>query len=140
MKIFEELEAIWPEEERETYQKLLAENDILFKTMKDEYQYLQEIIQEFDKDEVKSELSRGGMWLFVHNRFSELIILKGWNVEKEGKYRILYKKIPETPMISIRMEVEVDVPLINMITLINEIELWNLWVPFIKKSHEVSLG
>jgi len=62
---------------------------------------------------------------------------QGWTVEKNGDLKVWYKKLPNSHSISVRMEAEIDIPLINMITLIYEVQLWPLWIPFLNKTQEI---
>lgn len=57
-----------------------------------------------------------------------------WISEKEGNIHISYKKVKNTPTISIKCESIIDVPLFDFLTLIYETDLYPDWVPFCKSS------
>ena len=40
---------------------------------------------------------------------------------------------------TLRMEAEIDVPVMHLISMINEVELWKLWNPIMNKTAEVFL-
>ena len=46
--------------------------------------------------------------------------------------------IPGTQLLTLKLEGVIDVPLLNLLTLIYEIELWDQWVPFLNKPFEVN--
>jgi hypothetical protein len=64
---------------------------------------------------------------------------EGWTTESIGKdLTTKYKKIPRTALISLRFEAILDIPLINVLTLLYEIDLYNEWIPFLTKSDMLS--
>jgi len=68
----------------------------------------------------------------------ELADSQDWKVEKATEtVNISYKQIEGTKLITLKMEGEIDVPLLHLLTLIYEIDLWDQWVPFLKKPVEL---
>jgi len=110
--ILEGLDKNLSQEEKERFQEFLKQNQTLLQNVKTDIQYMELVLKELKLNE-------------------------DWNVEKNGELKVWYKKMPNTNSISLRMEAEVDIPLINMITLINEVELWPLWIPFVSKTQEI---
>jgi len=108
----ESLKAHLTPEEKARFDEFLKREEKIITDIKHDNQYLHELIKELDYDE-------------------------GWTVERSGDLKILFKKDPATNIISLRMEAEVEIPLINMITLINEVDLWPHWVAFVRKATEV---
>jgi hypothetical protein len=97
----------------ETIESILKTEKKLFETIKNEHAYMKKILQEMEdpKDWTSDSLS--------------------------SAVKISYKYIPNTELISLKMEAEVDVSIQIMMTLINEISLWSHWFPFIKKTSQV---
>jgi len=94
-------------------ESILEKEKKLFDTIKAEYNYMQKILGELDVND-------------------------GWIADSVGAdAKFFYKQIPNTEMVSIKLDIEADVPLQNMLTLINEIDLWSHWVPFMKRSSQV---
>jgi len=99
-------------EEKERFEDFLKQNEALLKNIKEDHEYME------------------------HN-LVELTVDEGWNVEKSGNLKVWYKKAENTNSVSLRLEAELDIPLINMITLIYEVDLWPLWIPFVSKTQEI---
>jgi len=110
----ESLKANLTPEEKARFDEFLKREEKIIADIKQDHQYLNEILKELDNDE-------------------------GWTVERNDGLKVLYKKDSATGLISLRMEAEIEIPLINMITLINEVDLWPHWVPFIRKQAEVKV-
>jgi len=71
---------------------------------------------------------------------SEIVLDEGWITEKANDQVVVkYKYIPNTELISIKIEGVVDCPLINLLTLIYETELYNLWVPFLSQAEQLKI-
>jgi len=85
----------------------------LFETIQSEHSYMTKILGQLKDDE-------------------------GWTADSIGpNAKFHYKYIPNTEMVSLKLDLNVDVPLQTMLTLINEIDLWSHWAPFMKKTCQV---
>lgn len=69
---------------------------------------------------------------------SEFSDTSDWITEQEGNVKISYKKIPDTPTISLMLESVIDVPMFNFITLLYETDLYPEWVPFCKHTNTLT--
>jgi len=111
LQLCESLKAHLTPEEKARFDEFLKREELLIADIKHDNQYLEVLVKELHVDE-------------------------GWTVERSGDLKVLYKK-DSTGIVSLKMEAEVDIPLINMITLINEVDLWPHWVAFVRKAIEV---
>jgi hypothetical protein len=94
-------------------ESILDKEKKLFDTIKAEYGYMKKVVGELNSDE-------------------------GWVADSVGSTtKFYFKYIPNTELVSIKLDVEAEVPIQNMLTLINEIDLWSHWVPFMKKTSQV---
>jgi len=74
-------------------------------------------------------------YLYMQKVVFELGDSQDWKVEKATEtVNISYKQIEGTKLITLKMEGEIDVPLLHLLTLIYEIDLWDQWVPFFKEA------
>jgi hypothetical protein len=87
------------------------------------------------------------LWFDLEREFAymklvtaELAMEEGWNTERADEtVTVKYKFIPKTELVSLKLEGEVDCPLINLLTLIYENELYTQWVPFMSKSDPIKV-
>jgi hypothetical protein len=94
-------------------ESILQTETKLLETIKVEYTYMKKIMQEMEDTQ-------------------------DWTSDSlNSVVKISYKFIPNTELISLKMEAEVDVPIQTMMTLLYEINLWSHWFPFIKRTAEV---
>jgi hypothetical protein len=62
---------------------------------------------------------------------------EGWNLVKESaRMRTWYRNEEGNPIHSIKIEATLDAPLFNILAIINEVDLYVDWVPFLKISRE----
>jgi hypothetical protein len=77
-------------------------------------------------------------YLYMKKVVNELAESQDWKVEKAtDSVNIFYKQIEGTQLITLKIEGEIDVPLLHLLTLIYEIDMWDQWVPFLKKPNEL---
>eukprot|EP00762_Andalucia_godoyi_P002124 ANDGO_02525.mRNA.1 hypothetical protein SAMD00019534_059680 len=66
---------------------------------------------------------------------AELFDSDGWTLRKEDKTcRVYYRHDEATPIHSIKMEGEMDCHIFNVLAVVNELDLYKNWVPYMKRS------
>ena len=102
--------AVANQSEKEFLSKFYEANKLLMNDCLKEYSYMKKVLEMIEDGD-------------------------GWMTESVGKsLTTKYKKIPNTAFISLKLEAVLDIPLLNVLTLIYEIELWREWVPFLSQS------
>lgn len=92
---------------------LQEENKLLFQDCRSDYEFAKTGLDMFDDHE-------------------------GWTTESIGKdLTTKYKMIPRTALISLRFEAILDIPLLNVLALLYEIDLYSEWVPFLTQSEQL---
>jgi hypothetical protein len=92
--------------------EILKNQEEMFEELEREYAYLMQIKAELDTDE-------------------------GWKTEELGPKSRISNKMGDNNRMTLRMETEIDVPVLHLIAMINEVELWKLWNPIMNKTAEV---
>lgn len=101
-------------EDLEELNEILKHEEEMFEELEREYAYLLDIKAALDSDE-------------------------GWKTEELGPKSRISHKMGDNKIMTLRMEAEIDVPVLHLISMINEVELWKLWNPIMNKTAEVGV-
>jgi len=102
---------------------------------KEDLEELNEILKH--EEEMFEELERE--YVYLKDIKAALDDTQGWKTEELGPKSRISHKMGDNKIMTFRMEAEIDVPVLHLISMINEVELWKLWNPLMNKTAEVGV-
>jgi len=101
------------EDEKKVIEGKLQNEKELFETIRSEYNLMQTILRQMGDHQ-------------------------GWQTNNASSVaKSYYKYLSNSEYLSLKLEMDVDLPIQTMIILVSETNLWNQWMPFIKTSTEL---